>query len=184
MEGEKGQNLYQSLSIKTESIPTNIFRPDSIRTPDFSYKLCSIEPNLNNVIEQSEDGSQRERGHKKGHETILDNCRAKKRLLKKDFNLTLNLNNRFRFQALITTQRLLLKTPSDPLTHFHVLRTQALVRLQLVIQIPAMPWPIRILVLLLLPSFFLFSIFTIYFLQLSEKGPRIVILYYWQHHCI
>lgn len=54
---------------------TYVFQPHSIRTSDLRDKLCSIEANLNDVVEQSERWRQWERGHEQRHEPVLDYCK-------------------------------------------------------------------------------------------------------------
>lgn len=51
---------------------TYVFTPDSVRPPDLSDKLCSIEADLDDVVEQSKSWSQREGGHEQRHEPVLD----------------------------------------------------------------------------------------------------------------
>lgn len=53
---------------------TYVFTPDSVRPPDLSDKFCSIEADLNDVVEQSKGWRQREGGHKQRHKPVLDYC--------------------------------------------------------------------------------------------------------------
>lgn len=49
-------------------------------SPPLSDKFVGIKTNLNDVIEQSQEGSQRERRYKDGGEAKLENCRGKNAL--------------------------------------------------------------------------------------------------------
>lgn len=92
MEDEKGQALYESIAIKTKWIPTDLLCSDSIRPPDFSHKFCSIKSNLNDIVEQSKEGSQRERGHEECNKPILDNCSVNRNKQQQPLSL---LNTRY-----------------------------------------------------------------------------------------
>lgn len=56
-------------------ICTYVFTPHGIRPSDLSDKFCGIKANLNDVVEQSKRGSQREGGHEQRHKPILDYCK-------------------------------------------------------------------------------------------------------------
>lgn len=58
-------------------ICTYVFTPHSIRPLDFSDKLCSVEADLDDIVEQSESWCQREGGHKQSHKAVLDYCNNK-----------------------------------------------------------------------------------------------------------
>ena len=51
---------------------TDILCPFSNRTTEDSNELVSIEPDLDPVVEQGEEGSKREGRHKDGHKPVLD----------------------------------------------------------------------------------------------------------------
>lgn len=53
-------------------IRTYVFTPHGVRPLNLSDKFRSIEANLNDVVEQSEGGSQWEGGHEKRHKPVLD----------------------------------------------------------------------------------------------------------------
>lgn len=59
-------------------ICTYVFTPHSIRPPELSDKLCSIQADFNDVVEQSERWRQREGGHEQSHKPILDYCKTHK----------------------------------------------------------------------------------------------------------
>lgn len=44
---------------------------------ELSGDFPSINPNLKQVVDQSQDGGQREGGHKQGHKAKLDYCKRK-----------------------------------------------------------------------------------------------------------
>lgn len=60
--------------MSTCEICTYVFAPHSIGTPDFSDKFCSVEANLDDIVEQCKRWCQREGGHKQSHKPILDYC--------------------------------------------------------------------------------------------------------------
>lgn len=47
------------------------------RSPPLSDKLVGVKSNLNDVVEQSEERSQRERCYKDGGEAKLEDCKGK-----------------------------------------------------------------------------------------------------------
>ena len=49
-------------------------------SPPLSDKLVGVKTNLNNVVEQSQERSQRERRYEDGGEAKLENCRGKNQL--------------------------------------------------------------------------------------------------------
>lgn len=49
-------------------------------SPPLSDKLVGVKTNLNDIVEQRQERSQRERRYKDGGEAKLENCRGKKRL--------------------------------------------------------------------------------------------------------
>lgn len=59
---------------RTCEICTYVFAPHSIGTPDFGDKFCSVEANLDDIVEQRKRWCQREGGHKQSHKPILDYC--------------------------------------------------------------------------------------------------------------
>ena len=69
----------QRLKTTKNSLFTNILHSGCNRSPKDGHILPSIKPDLYDVVEQGKQWCQRERSHKDGHKTILDNYRWKLR---------------------------------------------------------------------------------------------------------
>ena len=61
------------MSINVNLRRTYTLRPLRHRSPSFTDKLLSIEPDLNPVVEEGEEGGEREGGHEDRDEPELEN---------------------------------------------------------------------------------------------------------------
>ena len=61
------------MSINVNLRRTYTLRPLCHRSPSFTDKLLSIEPDLNPVVEEGEEGGEREGGHEDRDEPELEN---------------------------------------------------------------------------------------------------------------
>lgn len=68
------QRLTDRVEILSSDVRTYVFTPHGIWPADLSDKFCSIEADLNDVVEQSKRWCQWEGGHKQRHKPVLDYC--------------------------------------------------------------------------------------------------------------
>ena len=54
---------------------TDVFGAHGVRPPQLRDKLLGVQADLDDVVEQGEQGSQGEGGHEQRHEPKLDYCR-------------------------------------------------------------------------------------------------------------
>lgn len=59
------------------AVGTDVFGPDGVGSAQLGDKLLGVQPDLNDIVQECEEGGQGEGGDKEGDETELDDCRGR-----------------------------------------------------------------------------------------------------------